>query len=110
MNGCISMNGNLMKPLMNNGITQMPAQNTIMTSSMGVEESTLSNTDFTQGFLRTQVGRKVKVEFLIGTNMLVDREGVLVKVGTDYIVIQETETDDYLLCDLYSIKFAKFFY
>ena len=40
-------------------------------------------------------------------NMFVDREGTLVMVGTDYIIIQETETDDYLLCDIYSIKVYK---
>ncbi len=82
----------------------------IMTSGIGVRDSVLSSTDFTQGFLQTQIGRHVKVEFVIGTNMLVDREGDLVKVGTDYIIIQETETDDYLLCDIYSIKFIRFYY
>lgn len=82
----------------------------IMTSGIGVRNSVLSSTDFTQGFLQTQIGRHVKVEFLLGTNMLVDREGDLVKVGTDYIIIQETETDDYLLCDIYSIRFIRFYY
>ena len=73
-------------------------------------QSTLNDVMYTPGFLRTQIGRKVKVEFLIGTNMILDREGTLVSVGTSYIIIQETETDDYLLCDMYSIKFVKFFY
>lgn len=82
----------------------------IMTSGIGVRNSVLSSTDFTQGFLQTQIGRHVKVEFLLGTNMLIDREGDLVKVGTDYIIIQETETDDYLLCDIYSIRFIRFYY
>jgi len=85
-------------------------QTSIMTSGIGVRESLLTGTDFTQGFLQTQLGRYVKVEFLLGTNMLVDREGTLVKVGTDYIIIQEPETDDYLLCDIYSIKFIRFYY
>lgn len=82
----------------------------IMTSGVGVRESVLTGTDFTQGFLLTQIGRYVKVEFLLGTNMFVDREGTLIKVGTDYIIIQEPETDDYLLCDIYSIKFIRFYY
>lgn len=71
---------------------------------------TTTNIGYTPAFLRTQIGRNVKVEFLIGTNMVVDREGTLVEVGIDYIILQETETDDYLLCDMYSIKFVKFFY
>jgi len=64
---------------------------------------------FTQGYLRSQIGSKVKVEFLIGTNMLVDREGTLIDVGVSYIIINETETDDLLLCDIYSIKFVRFY-
>lgn len=87
-----------------------PQPTSIMTSGLGVRDSVLTTTDFTQGFLQTQIGRHVKIEFVIGTNMLIDREGDLVKVGTDYVIIQETETDDYLLCDIYSIKFIRFYY
>jgi hypothetical protein len=65
---------------------------------------------YTQGYMRTQIGRYVKIEFLIGTNMLIDREGTLKDVGISYVIIQEPETDDLLLCDIYSIKFVKFFY
>lgn len=98
-------------PMMQDTMQQpMPARTSIMTSGLGAGDSVLVGTDFTQGFLRTQIGRHVKVEFLIGTNMLIDRDGDLVRVGTDYIIIQETETDDYLLCDMYSIKFIRFYY
>lgn len=65
---------------------------------------------YTQGYLKTQIGRRVKVEFLIGTNMLVDREGTLMDVGISYIIIQEVDTDDLLLCDIYSIKFVRFYF
>ena len=97
-----------MSPMMPQNAIQ--PRTSIMTSGRGVRDSALTDIDFTQGFLRTQIGRHVKVEFLIGTNMFVDREGDLVRVGTDYIIIQETETDDYLLCDIYSIKFIRFYY
>lgn len=76
----------------------------------GPSTMTTDNILFTPGYMRTQIGRRVKVEFLLGTNMLVDREGTLEAVGADYIIIQEAETDDLLLCDLFSIKFVKFFY
>jgi len=65
---------------------------------------------YTPAYLRTQIGRYVKIEFLIGTNMLVDREGTLVAVGASYVILQEAETDDLLLCDIYSIKFVKIYY
>ncbi|MHB1391879.1 MAG: hypothetical protein ACYCYE_02190 [Clostridia bacterium] len=65
---------------------------------------------YTQGYLKTQIGRRVKIEFLIGTNMLIDREGTLIDVGISYIIIREVETDDLLLCDIYSIKFVRFYF
>lgn len=76
-------------------------------AQVGVTGSSLQ---FLNGFLRTQIGRKVMVEFLIGTNTLVDRSGILVAVGTNYILINESETDDLLACDYYNIKFVRFYY
>lgn len=84
---------------------QMPIQEMLQPAIPPV----VMETQYTQGYLKTQIGSKVKVEFLIGTNMLVDREGTLVDVGISYIIIIETETDDLLLCDIYSIKFVRFY-
>lgn len=69
--------------------------------------TTLDSTLFTPGYLRTQIGKRMRVEFLIGTNgPMVDRTGTLVGVGTSYILLQPIETDDVMLCDIYSIKFV----
>ena len=65
---------------------------------------------YMNGFLRTQIGRIVMVQFLVGTNTLVDKMGILLAVGVNYILINETETDDILACDFYNIKFVKFYY
>ncbi|MDF2590759.1 MAG: hypothetical protein K0S75_225 [Clostridia bacterium] len=73
-------------------------------------EQPVMDTEYTQGYLRTKIGSRVKIEFLIGTNMLVDREGTLTDVGISYIIINEVETDDLLLCDIYSIKFVRFYF
>lgn len=67
---------------------------------------TVTNVLYTPGFLRTQIGRRMRVEFLIGTGTLVDRTGTLVGVGTSYILLRLIESDDIMMCDLYSIKFA----
>jgi hypothetical protein len=72
-------------------------------------EAPIFDTQYTQGYLRTQIGSRVKIEFLIGTNMLVDREGTLVDVGISFVIINEVDTDDLLLCDIYSIKFVRFY-
>lgn len=65
---------------------------------------------YLNGFLRTQLGRTVTVEFLIGANTLVDRTGVLLAVGANYILINEIQTDDITACDFYNIKFIRFYY
>jgi len=71
---------------------------------------TAESLQFLNGFMRTQIGRRVKVEFLIGTNSFVDKEGTLLGVGVNYILINETDTDDLTACDFYNIKFIKFYY
>ena len=78
-------------PVMNGG-TQIP--------------TTVESTLYTPGFLRTQIGRKVRVEFLIGTNGMTDRTGTLLAVGASYILIRPIESDDIMMCDIYSIKFV----
>ena len=71
---------------------------------------TTESLQYMNGFIRTQIGRRVRVEFLIGTNTLTDRTGTLLAVGANYILLNEAETDDIVLCDFYSIKFMTFYY
>lgn len=67
------------------------------------------DTEYTQGYLKTQIGKRVRVTFLIGTNTIQDRDGILEKVGISYIILRETETNNKVLCDIYSIKFVNIF-
>lgn len=62
--------------------------------------------NYTQGYLRTKIGEYVKIEFLIGTNLFIDKEGILKDVGISYVVIEEAGTGDDLMADIYSIKFV----
>jgi hypothetical protein len=66
----------------------------------------LASRQYTQGYLRTLLGKMVRVEFLIGENSVQDRTGVLLAAGIDYIILREIDTDDDLLCDAYAIKFV----
>lgn len=66
--------------------------------------------NYIQGYLRTLIGRFVKIEFLIGTSSLIDRTGVLLEVGISYVVLREAQTDDNLMCDIFSIKFIRAYY
>jgi hypothetical protein len=61
---------------------------------------------YTQGYLKTQIGKRVKIFFLIGTNLVQDREGILLDVGISYVILREIETNYKILCDIYSIKFV----
>lgn len=90
-------------------IPQVPTTPTVPPN--GQAPQTLESTLYTPGYLRTLIGRNIRVEFLIGTNApLIDRTGVLLGVGASYILIRPTDTDDVMLCDIYSIKFVTVFY
>ena len=67
---------------------------------------TTTDIGYMPAFLRTQIGMPVKVEFLIGTNLFIDKVGTLVAVGINYIILQETKSFNYVVCDMYSIKFV----
>lgn len=66
---------------------------------------TLKNPIYTPAFLREQIGKLMRVEFLIGTNNLVDRIGILEDVGASYILLRSFENDSLVYCDIYAIKF-----
>ncbi len=65
----------------------------------------LTNSIYTPAFLREQIGKLMRVEFLIGTNNMVDRIGILQDVGASYILLRSFENDSLVYCDIYSIKF-----
>lgn len=66
---------------------------------------TLTNPAFTAGYLRTQIGKLMRVEFLIG-NSITDRVGRLAEVGASFIILQSLETNTRYMCDLFAIKFV----
>lgn len=83
--------------------SMMPSM-TPMDESMPMSP-TLTNIGYTQAYLRTIIGKHVRVSFLIGS-MLTDRTGTLLQVGISYIVLKQADTNINIMCDLYSIKFV----
>lgn len=65
---------------------------------------------YLNGFIRTQIGRRITVTFLVGSNMLEEKSGFLLGVGANYILINELDTNDLTACDFYNIKFIRFYY
>lgn len=71
---------------------------------------TADSIQYLNSFMRTQLGRHVRVEFLVGGQSMVERRGVLLAVGANFILLNESGTDDILACDFYNIKFVTFYY
>lgn len=68
-------------------------------------QATVNSTGYIQAYLESQIGKFVRVEFLIGTSITTDRSGILSEVGINYIVITDASGAK-VMCDLYSIKFV----
>lgn len=62
---------------------------------------------YLNGYLRTQIGNFVEVEFLVGSTNILTRTGRLVGVGLNYILIEDLSTGDISACDFYNIKFFR---
>ena len=63
-----------------------------------------------QKVLTNNIGQYVVMEFLIGTETIVRKQGILYFVGTGYVVLYDDVINNYIVCDLYSIKFTYFYY
>ncbi|GMQ56172.1 hypothetical protein AN1V17_05650 [Vallitalea sediminicola] len=67
----------------------------------------ITNPSYLQGYLRTQIGKFMKVNFLLGTGTFIDKDGILKEVGVDHIVLRDIKTGEDVVADLYSIKFVE---
>ena len=85
---------------------QVPQVPAAAAPEVAILPQTWLSTLYTAGFLKTQIGKKVRVDFLIGTNIVTDRTGTLVGVGASYILLRIEETGEIIMGDLYSIKFV----
>ena len=63
-----------------------------------------------QAILSNNIGEYVLIEFIIGTESLVRKQGLLYSVGTSYVTLFDDVNNNYIVCDIFSIKFVYFFY
>lgn len=73
-------------------------------------EITAESVQYLNGFIRTQIGRRVTIDFLVGSNTIVTKSGYLLGVAANYILINELDTNDLTTCDFYNIKFIRFYF
>lgn len=59
---------------------------------------------YMNGIFRTQIGKYVKVNQLIGSNTIQELDGFLIGVGINYIVLQEYDGVNITFVDFYGIK------
>ncbi|MDO4552568.1 MAG: hypothetical protein Q4C22_03425, partial [Bacillota bacterium] len=69
---------------------------------------TYEDLQYMNGFLRTQIGREARVDFLVGSTQIVSKVGKLLAVGLSYILLQDLLTGDVVVCDYFNIKFVTF--
>lgn len=62
------------------------------------------------GFLRTQIGRYVRIEQLVTSDRTEDRLGFLVGVGSNFIILQDISTGNILVIDIFSIRLTYVYY
>lgn len=99
-----------MQPYQQSLMPQTSTSNSMMQPIMPFNQpqsEMLYNDEYLNAMLQKFIGQKVQVEFLIGTNTLLDRTGYLLEVGANYLILNELETDDLLVCDFYSVKFVR---
>lgn len=68
------------------------------------------NIQYLNSFARTQIGRMVQVNFMMGTNTVMSLEGTLLGVGANFLLINERGTRNVTACDFYNVKYIRFFY
>ncbi len=61
-----------------------------------------------QQVLQENIGTFVNIEFLIGSNNLVSRAGYLYAVGSQFVVLYNAVYQQWVVCDIFSVKFVSF--
>ena len=80
------------------------------TPAGGLGATTDDSIEYLNGLIRTQIGRRASIDFLLGTSGMITKDGYILGVGQNYILINEVDTDDITACDFFNIKFIRFFY
>ena len=61
-----------------------------------------------QQILQENAGNYVICEFLVGTQEMERKEGILYSVGVSFLVLYGVYSHEYIVCDFYSLKFVTF--
>lgn len=62
-----------------------------------------------QAILSQNVGQYVVVEFLIGTQEIIRKQGMLYFVGRSFVTLYDEAVNNFIVCDIFSVKFVYFY-
>ncbi len=62
-----------------------------------------------QAILSQNIGSYVVVEFLIGTQEIVRKQGMLYFVGRSFVTLYDEAVNNFIVCDIFSVKFVYFY-
>ena len=62
-----------------------------------------------QMILSENIGNFVVIEFLIGTDRIMRKQGILYLVGRSFVTLYDEFSNNFLVCDIFSIKFVYFY-
>ena len=62
-----------------------------------------------RSLLDRNIGYFISATFLLGTNQTVTWQGILHTVGSDFLVLYQPNSERYISCDFYSLKFVQFY-
>lgn len=63
-----------------------------------------------QKIFADNVGEYVLIEFLIGTDRIMRKQGIIYFVGNSYVILYDDTMNNYIMCDIFSVKFVYFYY
>ncbi len=96
-------------PLMGNMTNQMTGQGSFPQFSLTQTTQGCSLNSNVTDYLCSQIGRYVRIEFMFGSNMHVEKTGIMREVGRNYIVISETGTNNMTVCSTNNVKFINIY-
>ncbi len=62
-----------------------------------------------QAILADNIGNFVVIEFLIGSNEIIRKQGMLYFVGRSFVTLYDEPANNFLVCDIFSVRFVYFY-
>ena len=62
-----------------------------------------------QMILSENIGTFVVIEFLVGSNEMIRKQGLLYFVGRSFVTLYDEAANNFLVCDIFSVRFVYFY-